>query len=102
MNQIYTSNLPSLPLLLWETPPGLDLILAQEGIPCSRVQATHPLAFQRGRFVLYDGRRIAASRVRATLTPTTLRSTSTCCARRIAATLSRRWSIRGPRTSRGR
>ncbi|AGA27242.1 polysaccharide deacetylase family protein [Singulisphaera acidiphila] len=69
MNQIYTSNLPSLPLLLWETPPGLDLILAQEGIPCSRVQATHPLAFQRGRFVLYDGRRIAASRVRATLTP---------------------------------
>ncbi|SIO59817.1 hypothetical protein SAMN05444166_6178 [Singulisphaera sp. GP187] len=69
MNPFNHSNLPSLPLLLWETPPGLDLILAQEGIPCSRVQAAHSLAFQRGRFVLYDGRRISGARVRATLTP---------------------------------
>lgn len=68
MNPPFFSNLPTLPLLLWGTPPGLDLILAQEGIPYSRVHDPHPFAFQRGRFVLYDGRRIAGSRVSAALT----------------------------------
>ena len=32
MNPLYISTLPPLPFLLWETPPGLELILAQEGI----------------------------------------------------------------------
>ena len=57
------------PLLLWETPPGLELILAQEGIAFAKVRDPHPLAFQGGRFVLYDGRRVSAAKVRATLTP---------------------------------
>lgn len=45
-----------LPLLLWQTPPGLELILAQEGVPYETVRSAHPLAFQGNRFVLYDGR----------------------------------------------
>jgi hypothetical protein len=58
-----------LPLLLWETPPGLELILAQEGIAFARVRERHPLAFHGGRFVLYDGQRVAESIVRRTLSP---------------------------------
>ena len=67
--KLLTTDLPPLPLLLWETPPGLELILGQEGIAFTRVRDPHPLAFRAGRFVLYDGRKIAASLVRATLTP---------------------------------
>ena len=40
------SDLAPLPLLLWETPPGLELILAQEGIAVPRVRDPHPLAFR--------------------------------------------------------
>src|SRR4051812_5028762 len=69
MYKLMTGDLPSLPLLLWETPPGLELILRQEGIASRRVRDPHPLAFRGGRFVLYDGRKVAASRVRATLSP---------------------------------
>jgi hypothetical protein len=61
--------LPVLPLLLWETPPGLELILAQEGVPFVRVQDRHPLAFRGGRFVLYDGRRAGSARLGALLSP---------------------------------
>src|SRR5215210_2641231 len=61
--------LPALPLLLWETPPALELILAQEGVPFVRVRDPHPLAFRGGRFVLYDGRRGEAGKVRALLSP---------------------------------
>ena len=32
MTELYSPMLASLPLLLWKTPPGLELILAQEGI----------------------------------------------------------------------
>jgi hypothetical protein len=64
---LLTTNLPPLPLLLWETPPGLELILRQEGIAHSRVRDPHPLAFRGGRFVLYDGRKISPAMVRATL-----------------------------------
>src|SRR5262245_37369460 len=65
------SELPPLPLVLWETPPGLELILRQEGIASTRVRDPHPhpLAFRGGRFVLYDGRKVPAARVRATLSP---------------------------------
>lgn len=69
MNALYFSTLPPLPLLLWETPPGLELILAQEGVPYARVRAPHPLAFQGGRFVLYDGRRVSEAMVRVMLKP---------------------------------
>ncbi len=58
---------PLLPLMLWDTPPGLELALAQEGVPFARVKDPHPLAFSGGRFVLYDGRKVAAGQVRAVL-----------------------------------
>jgi peptidoglycan/xylan/chitin deacetylase (PgdA/CDA1 family) len=59
--------LPVLPLLLWDVPPGLELALAQEGIATQRVLDPHPLAFRGGRFVLYDGRRVAPATVRERL-----------------------------------
>jgi len=61
--------LPPLPLLLWEAPPGLELILAQEGVPYVRVRDPHPLAFRAGRFVCYDGRKVSPAKVRGMLTP---------------------------------
>jgi hypothetical protein len=61
--------LPALPLLLWETPPGLERILAQEGVPFVRVRDRHPLALRGGRFVLYDGRRGGKAQIRALLSP---------------------------------
>src|SRR3954447_1009652 len=60
-------DLPPLPLLIWETPPGLELILRQEGIAFRAVRDPHPLAFRGGRFVLYDGRKVAAATVEQTL-----------------------------------
>jgi len=69
MNPLSASKLPPLPFLLWETPPGLDLILEQEGIACTRARDAHPLAFRGGRFVFYDSRRVSPSIVRATLSP---------------------------------
>ncbi len=59
--------LPPLPLMLWETPPGLELALAQEGAPFVRVRDPHPLAFRAGRFVLFDGRKVTPGQVRANL-----------------------------------
>ena len=64
-----SSALPALPLLLYETPPGLELALLQEGVPFRRVAHAHPLAFRGGRFVLFDSRRVAASTLRALLRP---------------------------------
>ena len=69
MSHYRSTSLPSLPFLLWETPPGLELALAQEGVAFRRVENPHPLAFQGGRFVLYDGRKLPASAVRARLSP---------------------------------
>lgn len=63
------STLPVLPLLLWDVPPGLELALAQEGVPHRRIEPTHPLAFRAGRFVLYDGQSVGRERLRAMLTP---------------------------------
>jgi hypothetical protein len=56
MSDLYHPVLASLPLLLWRTPPGLELILTQEGIAHETVRDAHPFAFRRGRFVLFDGR----------------------------------------------
>jgi peptidoglycan/xylan/chitin deacetylase (PgdA/CDA1 family) len=49
--------------LLWDTPPGLELVLRQEGVAFRTVPNPHALAFQAGRFVLFDGRRVSASTV---------------------------------------
>lgn len=62
-----TAALPVLPLLLWDTPPGLELALSQEGVPFRVVSDPHPLAFQGGRFVLFDGRRVPLATVRSRL-----------------------------------
>jgi len=66
---VFPQTLPPLPLLLWETPPGLEQILAQDGVAFLKVRDPHPLAFGGGRFVLYDGRRVSPGQVQATLTP---------------------------------
>lgn len=48
--------LPSLPLLLWKTPPALATLLQQEGVAFREIREAHPLTFRSGRFVLHDGR----------------------------------------------
>jgi hypothetical protein len=60
--------LAQLPLLLWRTPPGLQLVLAQEGVAHEIVSDAHPLAFRGGRFVLYDGRQGMARALHRLLT----------------------------------
>lgn len=62
-------GLPLLPLLLWRTPPGLALALAQEGIAHEVVDEANPQAFRRGRFVLYDGRCLGRDQLTLWLTP---------------------------------
>ena len=63
-----SGSLPLLPLLLWKTPPALELALTQEGVPFRTVREAHPLAFLAGRFVLYDGAKVAPETLRASLT----------------------------------
>src|SRR5689334_8844774 len=63
VSELVTAGPPVLPLLLWETPPGLEMVLAQEGVPFRRVREAHPLVFAAGRFVLFDGRRVPGWRV---------------------------------------
>lgn len=60
---------PLLPLLLWRTPPGLEMILAQEGVPFERVPDAGRPDPTRGRFVLHDGRRAVARRVESWIDP---------------------------------
>jgi hypothetical protein len=62
-----TGSLPPLPLMLWKTPPGLELALGQEGVPFVKVREPHPLAFSAGRFVLFDRLKVPASQVRSFL-----------------------------------
>ena len=59
--------LPPLPLVLWETPPGLELALGQEGVPFIKVLDPHPMALRAGRFVLFDGKKVAPGPLRANL-----------------------------------
>lgn len=63
------ADLPLLPLLLWGTPPGIEQILIQEGVPFRKVRTGSPLAFAAGRFVLFDGRSVSSRSVRAMLSP---------------------------------
>ncbi len=63
------SVLAPLPLLLWKTPPGLELALAQEGVPFVQIREPHPLAFRVGRFVLFDSRKVSSGKVRSMLSP---------------------------------
>jgi hypothetical protein len=65
---MYAPTLASLPLLLWRTPPGLELILAQEGIAFETVKDAHPLSFRTCRFVLFDSQAKAATSLRSLLT----------------------------------
>jgi hypothetical protein len=59
VTELYSHMFASLPLLLWKTPPGLELILAQEGVAFDTVRDSHQFAFRGGRFILYDGRVVA-------------------------------------------
>ena len=68
MTELYSPLLASFPLLLWKTPPGLELILAQEGVAFETVKDAHPLSFRGGRFVLFDSRAVPASAVHGLLT----------------------------------
>ncbi|WP_165235076.1 hypothetical protein [Aquisphaera insulae] len=68
MSSLYRPILAPLPLLLWKTPPGLELILAQEGIAHEVIRDAHPYAFRRGRFVLYDGRTASRPEIRSLTT----------------------------------
>jgi hypothetical protein len=62
-------DLPALPLLLWNTPPGLELALSQEGVPFRKVNERSLESFAAGRFVLFDGRCVSTKTVRLTLSP---------------------------------
>jgi hypothetical protein len=61
LSHLRRPSLPLLPLLLWETPPGLELILRQEGVPFRRLSDPNPLSLRGGKFVLFDGRKVNAS-----------------------------------------
>ena len=67
--ELYSPMLASLPLLLWKTPPGLELILAQEGVAFETVKDPHRFAFRGGRFVLYDGRVVSPGSLRGLIGP---------------------------------
>jgi hypothetical protein len=69
MKSRYSAIPASLPLLLWRTPPGLELVLAQEGVPFETVKDAHPLSFHGGRFVLFDGRTSPRGSLAGLLTP---------------------------------
>jgi hypothetical protein len=69
MSRHYSPIPASLPLLLWKTPPGLEQILAQEGVPFDVVRDPHPLVLRGGRFVLFDGRSAPRASIAAMLGP---------------------------------
>ena len=69
MNRHYTPTPAALPLLLWKTPPGLELILGQEGVPYEVVRDPHPFVLRGGRFILFDGRTTPGASLLPSLTP---------------------------------
>ncbi len=54
---------PELPVLLWKTPPGLELALAQEGLPHRALSAMESDQLDRGRFVLFDSKSTRRSEI---------------------------------------
>lgn len=68
MSEVHAAGPAALPFLLWKAPPGLELILAQEGVAFEVVRDPHPFAFRGGRFVLFDGRRESPATLRLLLT----------------------------------
>jgi peptidoglycan/xylan/chitin deacetylase (PgdA/CDA1 family) len=56
-------------LLLWETPPGLERILAQEGVPYEVIREAHPLLFRGARFVMFDSRTTSRAALAGLMTP---------------------------------
>ena len=69
MSELYSSLEAWYPLLLWKTPPGLELILAQEGVAFETIKEPHPFAFCSSRFVLFDSRAVAMNELGRLLTP---------------------------------
>jgi hypothetical protein len=69
VKSLYAPIHAALPLLLWKTPPGLELILAQEGVPYEIVRDPHPLVLDGGRFILFDGRKVSRASLVPSLTP---------------------------------
>lgn len=69
MSRLYAPIPASLPLLLWKTPPGLEQLLAQEGVPFEVVRDPHPLVLRGGRFLLFDGRTTPPASIAALLGP---------------------------------
>lgn len=63
-------DMPDLPFLLWYTPPALELILGQEGVPYQVVSGAHRGHVQRAKFVLYDSQSPESRRLFRTLGPT--------------------------------
>lgn len=61
--------IPELPLLLWRTPPGLEQMLIQEGVPFLKPELADPAAFLGGRFVVIDGALSGSESVRGLLAP---------------------------------
>lgn len=60
---------PLLPLVLLGTPPGLELALAQEGVPFVHARSARPVDVRRGRFVLFDGRTTPRASLQAAADP---------------------------------
>src|SRR4051794_8597508 len=59
----------TLPLLLWRTPPGLQLILQQEGIPHEIVRDPGARSLHAGRFIIHDSRNGSHKALRGLLLP---------------------------------
>ena len=70
LTELHSHQLALLPLLLWKTPPGLELILAQEGVPYEAVKDPHPFSFRAGRFVLFDSQAAPAGSIQPLLSRT--------------------------------
>ena len=64
-----TDPLPLLPLILHRTPPALEQILMQEGVPFRKIDDLNACLLKVGRFVLFDSRKVAPKTARAALSP---------------------------------
>ena len=90
MSELYRPVLAPLPLLLWKTPPGLELILAQEGIAYEVVRDPHPFGVPAGPVRALRRPAESAARLRACSPTSTSPSTSTRSAGTSRSTRSRR------------